>query len=257
MPSAVRSFCSLVAHSFLLASLVFISKEQSFSQVPLGQERRLLAEIHIEQKARAFQLSVSNPQCQLVLMLQCEIWRRKAAWDIKNYRQNSSGKATSLLVAINEGWCVAILETRGSEACIASVCRSGLRWRKESKLMNAVFSDLLRGKKKREESDWRRTKAAFPFFSLCLLSLEKTDNRRMTQLCGWLIISHPFTSHTPPPLAESPLMSKEWINLCAWVSSPKNENYTMFYSPSSSGGQSTQIKYLSKSTDTYSKILLQ
>ncbi len=100
MPSAVRSFCSLVAHSFLLASLVFISKEQSFSQVPLGQERRLLAEIHIEQKARAFQLSVSNPQCQLVLMLQCEIWRRKAAWDIKNYRQNSSGKATSLLVAL-------------------------------------------------------------------------------------------------------------------------------------------------------------
>ncbi len=26
---------------------------------------------------------VSNPQCQLVLMLQREIWRRKAAWDIK------------------------------------------------------------------------------------------------------------------------------------------------------------------------------
>ncbi len=27
--------------------------------------------------------------------------------------------------------------------------------------------------------------------------------------------------------------------------------------PNTSGGQSTQIKYLSKSTDTYSKILLQ
>lgn len=29
-------FCPLVAHSFLLASLVFISKEKSFSQVSLG-----------------------------------------------------------------------------------------------------------------------------------------------------------------------------------------------------------------------------
>ncbi len=29
------------------------------------------------------------------------------------------------------------------------------------------------------------------------------------------------------------------------------------YSLSTSGGQSTQIKYLSKSTDTYNKILLQ
>ncbi len=29
------------------------------------------------------------------------------------------------------------------------------------------------------------------------------------------------------------------------------------FAPSGSGGQSTQIKYLSKSTDTYNKILLQ
>lgn len=35
-PVTAQSFCPLVAHSFLLASLVFISKEQSFSQVPLG-----------------------------------------------------------------------------------------------------------------------------------------------------------------------------------------------------------------------------
>ncbi len=37
-----------------------------------------------------------------------------------------------------------------------------------------------------------------------------------------------------------------------------NDNsYTSYNHAKPSGGQSTQIKYLSKSTDTYSKILLQ
>lgn len=69
-------------HSTLLASLVFISKEGSLSQVFLASEQRLLAGVHAAQRSRAFQLSAFNPVCQLVLMLLHEIWGHKAAWNI-------------------------------------------------------------------------------------------------------------------------------------------------------------------------------
>jgi len=63
--------------------------------------------------------------------------------------------------------------------------------------MNAVLGVLLRFKKKREERDWRRTKAAFPFFSLCPISLKKqTIDKWHGSADGWL--SHIPSSHISP-----------------------------------------------------------
>lgn len=62
--------------------LCLFPRSALFPRSLLASERRLLAEVHAAQRARAFQLSAFNPVCQLVLMLQREIWGRKAAWNI-------------------------------------------------------------------------------------------------------------------------------------------------------------------------------
>ncbi len=178
-------------------SCVYFQGAVFFPGPSWASERRLLAEIHVAQKARAFQLSVSNTQCQLVCNVQREIWRRKAAWGYKKPSSEFLWKATSLLVALARAGALHL----GDEGFW------GLHWKclpqwfevaKERKLMNAVVRYLLRARRKGKRVTDAGLKQHFRFFSLCLLSLEKQTIGRMTRLCGWLIISHPVTSHTPP-----------------------------------------------------------
>lgn len=70
---------------------------------------------------------------------------------LKNHRQNSSGKATSLLVVLARAGALPILKMRGSEAF-------ALRWKcllqrfevtKDRKLTNAVLGDLREEKERK------------------------------------------------------------------------------------------------------------
>lgn len=65
VPSAVRSPLSRFVHQWHIPSswpvLCLFPRNSLFPRSLLASERRLLAEIHVAQKARAFQLSVSNP----------------------------------------------------------------------------------------------------------------------------------------------------------------------------------------------------
>lgn len=86
--------------------LCLFPRRSLFPRSLLASVRRLLAEIHAAQKGRAFQLSATNPLCQLSLMLQCEIWKHVAGWNIKknkknkNSHQNLRGHSISVMVAL-------------------------------------------------------------------------------------------------------------------------------------------------------------
>lgn len=105
--------------------LCLFPRSALFPRSLLASERRLLAEVHAAQRARAFQLSAFNPVCQLVLMLQREIWGRKAAWNIykkKTHPKNSSGKGHRASSRLASGLLVVELMGGGYSRLRLIVC---------------------------------------------------------------------------------------------------------------------------------------